>query len=72
MAVGMVLVAAGGGVVGFAIARSATYEMWLRDRRDRAAIAQRQRINEHFNNKQGRVHGVGRTEGVDGPSGPSA
>lgn len=65
------LAAAGGVVVGFGIARSATYEMWLRDRRDRAAIAQRQRINKHFN-QTGRVQNAGRTEGVDGPSGPSA
>lgn len=66
------LAAVGGGVVGFAIARSATYEMWLRDRRDRAAIAQRQRINKHFNQTKEVHNVVGRTEGVDGPSGPSA
>ena len=68
----LVVAAVGGAVVGFGVARSMTYERWVRDRRDRAAIAQRQRINKHFN-QTGRVHNVvGRTEGVDGPSGPSA
>ena len=67
----LVVAAVGGAVVGFGIARSMTYERWVRDRRDRAAIAQRQRINEHFN-QTGRVHSVGRPESVDGPSGPSA
>ena len=66
----LVLAAVGGAVVGFGVARSVTYERWVRDRRDRAAIAQRQRINDHFNQTR-RVH-VGRTERVDGPSGPSA
>ena len=66
----LVLAAVGGAVVGFGAARSMTYERWVRDRRDRAAIAQRQRINDHFKQPR-RVH-VGRTEGVDGPSGPSA
>ena len=67
----LVVAAVGGAVVGFGIARSMTYERWVRDRRDRAAIAQRQRINQHFNQPR-RVHNVGRTERVDGPSGPSA
>lgn len=68
---GFVVAAAGGAVVGFGIARSLWYERWVRDRRDRAAIAQARRINQHFTQTE-RVHRVGRTEGVDGPSGPSA
>lgn len=67
----LVVAAVGGAVVGFGIARSMTYERWVRDRRDRAAIAQRQRINEHLK-QTGRVRSVGRPESVDGPSGPSA
>jgi hypothetical protein len=66
------LAAAGGVVVGFGIARSVTYERWVRDRRDLAAIRQRQRINEHFTQTKEVHNVVGRTEGVDGPSGPSA
>ena len=60
----LALVAVGGAVVGFSIARSVTYERWVRDRRDRAAIAQRQRINDHFNQTR-RVHNGGRTETLD-------
>ena len=67
----LVVAAVGGAVVGFGIARSMTYERWVRDRRDRAAIAQRQRINQHFNQTR-RVQNAGRTEGVDGQPGPSA
>lgn len=44
----LLLAAVGGAVVGFGIARSVTYERWLRDRRDLQAIAQRQRINQTF------------------------
>lgn len=54
----LALVAVGGAVVGFSIARSVTYERWVRDRRDRAAIAQRQRINKHFEQQKG-GRGVG-------------
>lgn len=57
----LALVAVGGAVVGFGIARSVAYERWVRDRRDRAAIAQRQRINDHFNQAR-RVHRVGHWE----------
>jgi hypothetical protein len=56
----LALAAVGGAVVGFGIARSVAYERWVRDRRDRAAIAQRQRINDHFNQTR-RVH-VGHSE----------
>jgi hypothetical protein len=64
----LALVAVGGAVVGFGIARSVTYERWVRDRRDRAAIAQRQRINEHFNQRKGVQH-VACTKDVDRTSG---
>jgi len=67
----LVAAAVGGAVVGFGIARSMWYEQWLRDRRDRAAIAQRQRINDHFNQTR-RVQNAGRTERVDGQPDPSA
>ncbi len=60
----LVLAAVGGAVVGFGVARSVTYERWVRDRRDRAAIAQRQRINDHFNQPR-RVQNAGRTEILD-------
>jgi hypothetical protein len=60
----LVLAAVGGAVVGFGIARSVTYERWVRDRRDRAAIAQRQRINQHFNQTR-RVHNAGHSETLD-------
>ena len=68
---GFVVAAAVGAVVGFGAGRSLKYEHWVRDRRDRAAIAQARRINQHFTQPR-RVQSVGRTEGVDGPSGPSA
>ena len=64
----LALVAVGGAVVGFGIARSVTYERWVRDRRDRAAIAQRQRINEHFKQRKG-VQRVVCTKDVDRTSG---
>ena len=67
---GFVVAAAGGAVVGFGIARSLWYERWVRDRRDRAAIAQARRINQHFEQKR-RVH-VGRTEILDGRSDSSS
>ena len=60
----LVLAAVGGAVVGFGVAHSMTYERWVRDRRDRAAIAQRQRINDHFNQTR-RVHNVGHSETLD-------
>ena len=66
----LVAAAVGGAVVGFGIARSLWYERWVRDRRDRAAIAQARRINQDF--KQGRKVHVGRTERVDGQPDPSA
>ena len=68
---GFVVAAAVGAVVGFGAGRSLWYERWVRDRRDRAAIAQARRINSHFKQPR-RVHHAGRTEAVDGPSGTSA
>ena len=69
---GFVVAAVGGAVVGFGIARSLWYERWVRDRRDRAAIAQARRINQHFTQPR-RVHPHGeRTEGVAGRTGPAA
>lgn len=50
----LVMAAVGGAVVGFGIARSMTYERWLRDRRDLAAIRQRQRLHDSFNQKEGK------------------
>ena len=51
---GFVLAAVAGIVVGFGAGRSMTYERWLRDRRDLAAIRQRQRLHSSFNQKEGK------------------
>ena len=67
---GFVVAAAAGIVVGFGAGRSLWYERWVRDRRDRAAIAQARRINQHFTQPR-RVH-VGRTEILDGRSDSSS
>lgn len=68
---GFVVAAAAGIVVGFGAGRSLWYERWVRDRRDRAAIAQARRINSHFTQTE-RVHRVGRTEILDGRSDSSS